>query len=286
MGLLSRAARATRSARAGHKGSGPPRPESWDPTQTSALYAWCVENGVRTRPQYLWPLLHAAHAARALDLPRIAALEFGVAGGNGLLALERAAVAATELSGTQVDVFGFDTGTGMPPPADPRDAPWLIEPSYFEMDEAALRARLNDSRLVLGDVAQTVAEWSDSDHSPIGFIAFDLDYYSSTRDALRVLEGDADRLLPRVPCYFDDLFGYGWTDFTGERAAISEFNESHPRRKIAKIHGLRYELPAAEYAEAWHEKLYLVHLFDHPRYAHREGRVDQRWFDAHRLQTE
>jgi hypothetical protein len=275
MGLLPR----RRTGRA-------PRPGRWDPTQTSALYAWCVENGVSTRPQYLWPLLHAAHAARALNLPAIAALEFGVAGGNGLLALERGAAGASELSGTEVETYGFDTGTGMPPPADPRDAPWLIEHSDFEMDEAALRARLNGSRLVLGDVAETAAEWSRSGHDPIGFIAFDLDYYSSTRDALRVLEGDPERMLPRVPCYFDDLFGYGWTDFTGERAAIAEFNDAHERRKIGKIHGLRYELPPTEAAEAWHEKLYLAHVFDHPRYAEREGEVDERWFEAHRLQPE
>jgi hypothetical protein len=261
-------------------------PERWDPTQTSALYAWCVETGVRTRPQYLWPLLHATHAARALGLAEIAALEFGVAGGNGLLALERAASAATELSGTEVRIFGFDTGTGMPQPADPRDAPWLLEPSYFEMDEAALRARLRSSQLVLGEVSETVGEWSASGHPPIGFISFDLDYYSSTIEALKVVDGDAQRLLPRVPCYFDDLFGYGWTDFTGERAAIDEFNEGHDHRKIGKIHGLRYELPAAEFAQAWHEKLYVVHVFDHPRYAEREGKVDERWFEAHRLHPE
>src|SRR3712207_8631738 len=44
---------------------------------------------VDTRPQYLWPLIHATHVARALGLRKIAALEFGVAGGNGLLALDR-----------------------------------------------------------------------------------------------------------------------------------------------------------------------------------------------------
>jgi hypothetical protein len=245
-----------------------------------------MANGVETRPQYLWPLLHSSHAARALGVPRIAALEFGVAGGNGLLALERAAAAATELSGTEIDIFGFDTGTGMPPAADPRDAPWLIEPSYFDMNEAALRARLTSAQLVLGPVGQTVSEWSRSGHAPIGFIAFDLDYYSSTRDAFVVLEGDAERYLPRVLCYFDDLFGHSWTDFMGVRAAIDEFNESHPRRKIGKIHGLRYELPAHEFHEQWHEKLYLTHLFDHPRYAEPEGRLDERWFEAHRLQAE
>jgi hypothetical protein len=245
-----------------------------------------MQNGYATRPQYLWPLLHAAHVARALDIPRIAALEFGVAGGNGLLALERAADAATELSGTQVDIFGFDTGAGMPAPTDPRDAPWLIAPAYFKMDEQALRARLRRAHLVLGPVSETVLEWARSGHAPIGFIAFDLDYYSSTIEAFKVLEGEPERLLPRVPTYFDDLFGYGWTEFTGEHAAIAEFNETQSQRKIAKIHGLRFELPPSEFQQPWHEQLYLIHVFDHPRYAEREGRVDDRWFEAHRLQPE
>jgi hypothetical protein len=245
-----------------------------------------MDNGYRTRPQYLWPLLHGAHAARSLDVPRIAALEFGVAGGNGLLALEQAAAAATELSGTEVDIFGFDTGAGMPTPVDHRDAPWLIEPSYFKMDEAALRARLRRANLVLGPVAETVSQWSGSGHPPIGFIAFDLDYYSSTMAAFRVLEGDAQRLLPRVPCYFDDLFGYAWTDFMGVRAAIDDFNSAHDRRKIGKIHGLRFELPAEEFHQSWHEKLYVVHGFDHPRYADSEGRISERWFDAHSLRPD
>src|SRR5256885_104423 len=101
-GWLTPGARRARAPPAPEKAGGAARPERWDPTQTSALYAWCVENGVRTRPQYLWPLLHSVHAARALNIPSIAALEFGVAGGNGLLALERAAATATELAGTAV----------------------------------------------------------------------------------------------------------------------------------------------------------------------------------------
>jgi hypothetical protein len=263
-----------------------PKPDGWNPVMTSALHTWCMQNGVDTRPQYMWPLIHATHVARALGISRIAAIEFGVAGGNGLLALERAAAAATELSGTEVEIFGFDTGTGMPAPADPRDAPFLIEPSYFEMDEPALRARLDRAELVLGPVAETVPQWPEASHAPIGFAAFDLDYYSSTVAALRVLEGNPERLLPRVLCYFDDIFGYGWTDFMGVRAAIDEFNSKSARRKIAKVHGLRFELPTAEFHKPWHEKLYLVHVFDHPRYRDFEGRVDKRWLDAHRLQPD
>jgi hypothetical protein len=260
-----------------------PRPERWDPTQTSALYAYCAASGIASRPQYLWPLLHAAHAARALGVPAISALEFGVAGGNGLLDMEQAAAAASRLSGTQIEIVGFDSGSGMPASTDHRDAPWLIEPSYFAMDEAALRARLKSAQLVLGDVAETVPRWSRSGHAPIGFAAFDLDYYTSTMQALRVLEGSADRLLPRVLCYFDDLFGYGFTEFTGAHAAIAEFNEAQPRRRVGKLHGLRFELPAEEFQLPWHEKLYVLHAFDHPRYAEREGVLDERWLVAHRL---
>ena len=238
---------------------------------------------MRARPQYLWPLLHAAHAAQALELPAISALEFGVAGGNGLLELEQAAATATALSGVEVEITGFDSGTGMPASDDPRDAPWLIEPTYFAMDEAALRTRLRSAQLVLGDVAETVPRWSASGHAPIGFAAFDLDYYTSTAQALRVLEGSPDRLLPRVLCYFDDLFGYGFTDFTGAHAAIAEFNAAGQQRRLGKIHGLRFELPPEEFQRGWHEKLYVLHRFDHPRYADPEGVLDPSWQEAHRL---
>jgi hypothetical protein len=288
--LVARARRVARGAmsRAAANEPGPPapeKPEKWDPVATSSLYTWCMANGANTRPQYLWPLIHASHAARALGMPRIAALEFGVAGGNGLLALERAAKIATDLSGTEIEIFGFDTGSGMPVPTDPRDAPFLIEPSYFAMDEQALRARLTKAQLVIGPVGETVPGWAEGEHAPIGFVAFDLDYYSSTVQAFALLDGDAERMLPRTHCYFDDTFGYGWTEYMGVHAAIAEFNESHDQRKIAKIHGLRFELARSEFHEEWHEKMYLFHQFDHPRYADFEGRLDERWFEAHRLQS-
>lgn len=284
----ARVARRLRKAGSVPSPAPPPasKPTRWDPTQTSALYTWCVQNGVDTRPQYLWPVLHSAHAARALDIPAITVLEFGVAGGNGLIALERAAAAAGDLSATDVHVVGFDSGSGMPTPKDPRDAPWLIEPEYFAMDEAALRARLTSAELVIGDVAETVPAWTRGEHPPIGFISFDLDYYSSTMSAFGVLDSEPDGLLPRIPCYFDDLFGFAWSDFTGERAAIDEYNAANERRKIAKIHGLRFELAPEEFTREWHEKLYVFHAFDHPRYGDSEGRIDERWCDAHRLQPE
>ncbi len=67
------------------------------------------------------------------------------------------------------------------------------------MDEAKLPSTLHRSELVIGDVKETPspahAVW------PIGFISFDLDYYSSTRDAFRIFEGELSCCLPcRWPC--------------------------------------------------------------------------------------
>ena len=71
---------------------------------------------------------------------------------------------------------------------------------------------------------------------------------------------------------------------SADEAAIAEFNEAHDRRKLGKIHGLRFELPRAEFMDQWHEKMYVFHQFDHPRYADFEGRIDERWLQAHRLE--
>jgi hypothetical protein len=247
------------------------------------MFTWCLARGLDARPHYLWGSLLAAHTAAALGHPGFTAIEFGVAGGNGLLALERAAAAAGELLGVEPGVYGFDTGTGMPPPVDHRDVPWVIRPGWFELDEPRLRAQLTSAQLVLGPVAETVPEWLRSERAPIAFAAFDLDYYSATVDAFAVFEAPAERLLPRVACYFDDVFGLGWSDFAGERAAIADFNSVHERRKIAKIHGLHYDLPEAQQRLPWSEQMYLAHLFDHRDYSTRVGEIGQAWLDAHRL---
>jgi hypothetical protein len=154
------------------------------------------------------------------------------------------------------------------------------------MDEGALRRRLSRAELVLGPVEETIGPWLDHLDGLIGFAAFDLDMYSSTAAALRIFEHSGEKVLPRTACYFDDIFGYAWNDYTGERAAIREFNDTHDRRKIAPIYGLRYELPPADRALAWPEQMYLAHIFDSDRYNQTEWTIPQSWVAAHRLQEE
>lgn len=220
-------------------------------------------------PPYAYGLLQAAALAKRLGVSALATAELGVATGNGLLELERLAGVLGAAHGLRIDTIGFDTGVGMPAPVDHRDMPYIWREGFFRMDEAALRSRLQRSTLLLGDVAETAPEVVAGDWPPIGFLAFDLDYYSATSAAMRaLLLGPPERYLPRVFCYFDDTVGPHeeyHSPFTGELLAIDEFNAAHAMRKIARINGLRYKLLPLE--APWVEGIYVLHLFDHPRYA-------------------
>jgi hypothetical protein len=221
------------------------------------------------RPNYGYCLLQAARLAKKLGHGSISAIEFGVAGGNGLVALEMHAEHVARCTGVDVAIYGFDTGTGMPPPADFRDLPYLWQSGHFAMEVERLRARLRKAKLVLGPVEETVRSfWEQEDPPPIGFIALDLDYYSSTRNALSILESAHRYLLPRIACYVDDIVGdidCAFNEYTGELLAIREFNESQDHIKLAQVRGLRFfdgRIP-----RQWHEQVFVAHLFTHPDYS-------------------
>jgi hypothetical protein len=228
---------------------------------------------VSKKPGYVWGVLHASFLASNLGFEAVSVIEFGVAGGNGLLALERVAEKASEVFGIRVEVFGFDSGQGLPKPRDHRDLPNLYAESAFRMDVQKLRESLRSAQLRLGLVEETVPEFISSKPAPIAFISFDLDYYSSTMDALGVLELNAGHVLPRVHCYFDDIMGFSFAEFNGERLAIREFNDAHESRKISPIFGLKYFLPRQHAHAQWTEQMYLAHILDHDAYGQYDGLV-------------
>lgn len=242
-----------------------------NPVDTKSQYLWMRrrtrEQGKPWRGAYAWSVLQAARSAKALGIERISALEFGVAGGYGLLVLETAAEHAEELTGVGIEVFGFDTGGGLPPPSDRRDIPFWYGEGDYPMDEASLRSRLKRAELVLGLVGDTVPQFLDEEHPPVGFVSNDLDFYSSTMESFALLDADPARLLPRVISYFDDVMLYPFTDFNGERAAIEEFNSTHEDRKISPLYGLRWSLTGTEMKALWPEQIFVAELFDHPLYA-------------------
>jgi hypothetical protein len=219
------------------------------------------------RPHYIWGVLQGVALGKVLGMQRVSVLEFGVAGGAGLLALERTAATVEEMLGIGIDVYGFDTGAGLPKPQDYRDCPniWLGE-GQFPMEREQLEKRLQRASLKLGLIAETVPAFLKSSPAPVAFVSVDVDLYSSTRDVLKLFEAHCDRLLPRVLCYFDDIIGLTYSDFNGERLAISEFNSSHAMRKLSPLYGLKFFVPAHQINSAWPELFYFLHIHDHPLY--------------------
>jgi hypothetical protein len=218
------------------------------------------------RPWYVWGVLQGVVLARILELDDVSVLEFGVAGGAGLLSLERTASRVEKLVGVRVGAYGFDTGVGLPKPADYRDQPNMWVQGQLPMRHEALERLLDGASLRLGLVAESVPRFLAEEPSPIAFVSFDLDLYSSTRDALQVFGGPEARVLPRVPCYFDDIMGHTYNDFAGERLAISEFNDRHAMRKISPIYGLEYFVPRKfRHINQWNG-MFFAHFLDHPLY--------------------
>jgi hypothetical protein len=233
-----------------------------------------ADGGRGLRPNYTWGALQGVHLAKTLGFKRVSLLEFGVAGGNGLVSLERTAQQLESVyrsQGIEIQVYGFDTGVGLPASHDYRDLPNVHQEGRFAMDVEKLRKRLTKAQLVLGKVEDTLADFIDSGPAPVAFMSIDLDLYTGTAHALRLLDCEQDLLLPRIYCYFDDIMGRSCCEFNGERLAIAEFNDSHEMRKIASIYGLKYSLPKQYAGKMWAEKFYLAHLFDHDLY----GRYDE-----------
>lgn len=220
------------------------------------------------RPHYAWCMLNAARLAQRLGHDSVAAIEFGVAGGNGLAYMCEVAKEIEGTTGVKVECYGFDTGQGMPEPEGVYDLPFWFAAKQYKMDEAALHKRVPEAKLVIGNIKETIDGFIDaSKPAPIGAIFNDTDYHSSTRETFRLYDKLAthpQHFLPRQFIYFDDILGaelemYG--PHNGQLRAIDEFNAAQDGIRIHRNQNLLHQdyLP-------YRYQIYYAHLFEHPDY--------------------
>jgi hypothetical protein len=223
------------------------------------------ELGLFPRPHYAYGMLRAADLARYLGQKRVTVCEFGVATGNGLLAMVDIANRLGPEIGVDYRIVGFDTGAGLPSIGGYEDHPELWSPGDFAMvNKEKLTERLGGrAELFLGDIKDTVAGFvsSLSSDAPLGFIAIDVDIYSATCSALRCLQGPAKLYLPAISMYFDDVTFFFANRWCGELRAIEEFNQEHELRKIDHDRGLLRR--TMESPSLWQARMYVAHILDH-----------------------
>lgn len=229
-------------------------------------YSYQVNKGLMERSYYAYCCLHAANQARALGIDTISAIEFGCAGGRGLIALEKITQKITKITGVNFEIYGFDTGEGLPPPVDYRDLPYHWTEGMFPMDKKSLQSKLSKSKIIFGDVNLTAETFINKfKPAPIGCIFHDLDYYSSTRGSFKIFDSGEKHFLPRTFNYFDDIIGTElelYNDWSGERLAIREFNEQNEKQKFSPA----YHLISKPNSPYWYHQIYICHSFNHPDY--------------------
>jgi hypothetical protein len=212
-------------------------------------------------PAYLLGMVQAVEQAHQQGVQEISVAEFGVAGGNGLCALQREAEVIEKESGIGIRVYGFDRGSaGLPEfTGDYRDHPDLWQPGDYPMNESALRSRLTSrTELILGDIKDTVPSFFSTRHPPpLGFISVDVDLYSSARDALSILLRPDRRVLHRTVIYFDDIVSFFNHRYAGELLAIDEFNQLSNEVKIDQWYGIREGRPFPE--RSFMAQLFVAH---------------------------
>jgi hypothetical protein len=218
------------------------------------------------RQSHAFALLSTADRARMYGLKSVSVIEFGVAAGSGIMNISILAQKVSSLTGVDIQIFGFDSGRGMPPHRDYRDHPDLYRQGDFPSDLETLKAHLPaNAHLIVGELAATVPEFVKTrltTQAPLGYIAVDVDYYSSTLDALKVFDGPPQCYLPLVNVYLDDINFESHNPFAGELLAVHEFNEQHQLRKICRYEFLEcYRI--FRHAE-WLKHMFTLHVMDHP----------------------
>lgn len=217
------------------------------------------------RPNYGYCIFHAASLAKSLGLKRMSVLEFGVAAGNGLVDAEFHAAETMKYLGIEIEIYGFDTGSGLPEPIDYRDLPYHWRASY-KMDKVKLLQCLRFAKLVIGPLVETVPMFNQTyDPAPVGVVFIDVDFYSSTVDALSLFDHGRSNFLPRAFMYLDDVIGDEselHSSFTGERLAVAEFNDAHTEQKISEA----VHLKRANFLGAWRDQIFIYHDFSHAQY--------------------
>lgn len=215
--------------------------------------------------QYAYGILKAADDAKAQGIRTVSILEFGVASGAGLLNMVKIAARVSRITGVSFRIYGFDSGTGMPPARDYRDHPEQYQEGDFPMRRDLLEPLLPPhARLVVGEVADTIEPFLRAlpEDEPIGFVALDLDYYHSTQSALQIFKGSPLQYLPQTVVYCDDIALESHNSYCGEYLALAEFNREQALRKIEPH---RFFENTRIFKNAyWVKQIFQLHVLDHP----------------------
>ena len=215
------------------------------------------------KPHYESILYEACLEAKKLGINQVSVIELGVAGGAGIVSLEKYKKKIEKVLDINIKIYGFDMGSGLPKIEADEDLPFLWRKGLYNIDKAALEKKVN-SKIFYGDVKNTVDDFVKINKNNICCIFFDLDLYTSTINFLNQIPKIKDHLLPRVLCYFDDVYVFEnyINQFNGVFKAIDEFNKNFSEFKLGYSvdHFKNFKFPLAR------TSIYTLHSFKNHLY--------------------
>lgn len=219
------------------------------------------------RPHYESLIYETSKNAIKLGFNEINVVELGVAGGNGIKSILKYKRKIEKILDIKINIVGFDTGTGLPNSDLKEDLPYFWKQGdYTNINLKDLEKEDSSIKIYEGNISSTIDKYILENKIKIGLIFFDLDLYSSTKLFLDKIPALSEKklLLPRVFCYFDDLFvaDYTLNDINGEPLAIKEFNNQFKKIKLGKTfdHITDFKFPLAK------GQIYTLHDFDNENY--------------------
>ena len=219
------------------------------------------------RPHYESLLFEASKNAIRLGLNEINIIELGVAGGNGIKSLLKYKKKVEKVLNIKINILGFDSGSGLPKTNKKEDLPFFWKQGdYTNQNIKDLEKNDQSIKIYEGNISSTLDNFTSENKVKIALILFDMDLYSSTKIFLDKIPELSQKklLLPRVFCYFDDLFvaDYSLNDINGEPLAISEFNINNKDLKLGKTldHISDFKFPLAK------GQVFMLHDFNNEDY--------------------
>ena len=77
------------------------------------------------KPHYESILYEACLEAKKLKINQVSVIELGVAGGNGIVSLEKYKRNIEKVLDISINIYGFDTGSGLPESVKDEDLPFF-----------------------------------------------------------------------------------------------------------------------------------------------------------------
>lgn len=191
--------------------------------------------GILPRPHYALGALLAADQASFFGYKKFTLIEFGCWNNEGLVDLNHWCSIIKKLYKIDYQIYGFDSGKGLPSSNHKRDVKYKWSNSDYKINKYYNISKIKNIKLIVGNVKKTIKEFIKIkfDQEPVGFISFDMDYFTSTTDSFKIFKASQKNFIPRPILYFDDFVLT--SEFEGEYLAINNFNKKNKDCKISSI---------------------------------------------------